>query len=94
MRGYAHCIFLTNPRTTRRFENVKLTYIGGEAHAILSRDNGEDEPEELLVIEAAQLDILSDYTFDLEGFVCTDQDGQTYHKCILYFAHGVSNRES
>ncbi len=83
MKGYAHYILMTIPPTTRRYENVRLTYIGSEGQASLSREDG-DEPEELICLESVQVDILTDYSLDLEGFVC-DRDGSTYHKCALYF---------
>ena len=94
MKGRAHCTFRTAPGRAQRFENVTLTYIGNEQRAILSRDGSKDEPEDLLCLEAVQLDILSAETIDLEGFVCTDEETQSFHKCFVIFAPVLDEKEA
>jgi len=84
MKGSAYCSFRSKPEKAQRFENVNLTFIGSESRAILSREN-PDEPEELLCMQEASMDVLSDSSIDLEGFVCVDEDAETYHKCFVTF---------
>jgi hypothetical protein len=51
---------------------------------ILSRENG-DEPEELLVMESATVDILSRTEIDLEGFICPNEGDKRFFRCRLKF---------
>ena len=92
MKGNAHCSFQSNPHKSERFENVNLTFLGNEREAILSRDHGE-EPEELLCLEEARLDILSDSLLNLEGYVCTDQETNTFYPCSVIFSPVCVNKE-
>jgi len=94
LKGKAHCAFRTTPGRAQRFENVTLTYIGNEQRAILSRDGRKDEPEDLLCLEAVRLDVLSTETIDLEGYVCTDEETQTFHKCFLVFTPVMAEKEA
>lgn len=93
MKGTAHCTFHTTPVISRQFENINLTCVGEEGIVILSR-GPEEQPEEVLCIEAVQLDILSDFSIDLAGFICLDEDQKTFHKCSLVFAPVLIEKEA
>ena len=92
MKGNAHCSFQSDPHKSERFENVNLTFLGNEREAILSRDH-EEEPEELLCLQEASLDILSDSLLNLEGYVCTDQEMNTFHPCSVAFSPVFETKE-
>lgn len=85
MRGYAHFIIFSNPCTSRRFQRVHLTLVGDKNYASLTRNNAEEDPEELLCIESVQSFILSEISLDLEGFARVNPEDDTYYKCVLYF---------
>jgi len=93
MKGNAQLTFRTTQRTAQRFDNVNLTCIGKEGLVILSR-GPEDDPEEVLCIESVRLDILSDSSIDLEGFVLLDEEEQTFHKCFVIFVPVLSEKEA
>jgi len=93
MKGNVHCTFHTTPRKAQRFDNVNLTCIGKEGLVILSR-GPEDDPQEVLTIEAVRIDILSDFSIDLEGFVLLDEEEQTFHRVFVIFAPILSEKEA
>jgi len=93
MKGHAHLTFRTTPRKAQRFDNVNLTCIGKEGLVILSR-GPDDDPEEVLCIESARMDVLSDSSIDLEGFVLLDEKEQTFHKCFVIFAPFLTEKEA
>jgi len=93
MKGNANCTFCTTPQKAQRFDNVSLTCIGSEGLVILSRGSEED-PEEVLCIESVRLDILTDSSIDLEGFVLLDEEEQTFHKCFVIFVPVLSGKEA
>lgn len=93
MKGKAHCVFCTTPEKIKRFNNITLTYIGSEMRMILSSDD-RGEPEELLCLEAVQLDVLSAKTIDLEGFVCMDEEKQAFYKCSVIFVPDFADKEA
>jgi hypothetical protein len=84
MRGKAVCRIDSLPPENLEFENVVLTYVSRESMVILSRENG-DEPEELLVMESATVDILSRTEIDLEGFICPNEGDKRFFRCRLKF---------
>lgn len=93
MKGNTHCTIHTTPQRAERFNDVRLTCIGKEGRVILSR-GPEEDPEEILCVESAQIDILSAETIDIEGFVCLNEEEQTFHKCFVIFAPVPAEKEA
>jgi len=93
MKGHAHLTFRTTARKTQRFDNVNLTCIGKEGLVILSR-GPDDDPEEVLCIESVRMDVLSDFSIDLEGFLCLDEEEQTFHRVFVIFAPVLPEKEA
>lgn len=84
MIGNAVCSIDSWPPQKFKLTNVILTFISGEALAILSRESGGD-PEEILVLQPAILDIVSSSEIDLEGFVCPDEGEKCFYRCRIKF---------
>ena len=46
------------------------------------------------MMKAKLLDVLSDSSIDLEGFVLLDEEEQTFHKCFVIFAPVLAEKEA
>ncbi len=84
MKGKASCILQTVPPEARIFKRCKLTFIGDTGHAILATVNDEN-PRELLFLECARMNVLSDELVELEGFTRTNVDAGPYTRCSVVF---------
>ena len=93
MKGNATCTFRTTPEKAQQFDNVTLTCIASEELVILSR-GPDDDPKEVLCIESARMDVLSDSSIDLEGFVLLGEEEQTFYKCFVIFSPVMAEKES
>lgn len=84
MTGNAKCSFQSESKQDQHYENVVLTFVSEDRVAILAKP-GRNEPEDLLTLECAHIDILSSSPLELEGFTTLEEHNEAFVKCCVEF---------
>ena len=94
MKGNAHCFFRDSKQSGRMFQDFRLSIISESNQAFIT-DESKEEPEELLCIERATMDLLSEDSLEVHGFACVNlEDPMALYECSVFFYPVISQKEA
>lgn len=94
MTGNAHCFFRDPKQNGRIFQNIRLSFVSESEQAFIT-DEGKEEPEELLCIERAIMDLLSEDSLEIHGFArVNSEDPMALYECSLFFYPVIPQKEA
>ena len=92
MTGNAKCSFQSESKQDQHYENVVLTFVSEDRVAILAKP-GRNEPEDVLTLECAHINILSSSHLELEGFTNLEEQDETFVRCLIEFFPNINSEQ-
>ena len=94
MKGNARCFFRNPKHNGRSFQNIRLSFVSENNQAFIT-DESKEEPEELLCIERAIMDLLAEDSLEVHGFARVNpQDPMALYECSLFFYPVIGQKEA